>query len=91
MLEGLRLFLLFSAVANLLLSTILFRGAGRPFINWYSRAFKLPVDFQRFLSNDRVVRVWGLCNAGLSLIAWWYLGTPEGASAFRAFVPQRLP
>jgi hypothetical protein len=30
MLEGLQLFLLFSAVANVLLSTILFRGAGRP-------------------------------------------------------------
>lgn len=91
MLEGLRLFLLFSVVANLLLSTVLFRAAGRPFIDWYTRAFKFPVEIQRFLSHDRVLRVWGLGNAGLSFAAWWYLGTFEGEAAFRALVPQRMP
>jgi hypothetical protein len=91
MLEGLRLFLLFSFVANLLLSTVLYRAAGRPFIDWYTRTFKFPVEIQRFLSHDRVLRVWGFGNAGLSLVAWWYLGTSEGESAFRALVPQRMP
>jgi len=91
MLEGLRFFLLSSTIANLLLSTVLFRAAGRPFVDWYLRTFKFPADLQRFLSRDRVVKVRALANAGLSLAAWWYLGTPEGAATFRGLLPQRVP
>ena len=91
MLEALRLFLLVGAAANLLVSTMLFRRVGRPLIDWYVRVFTFPLQFQRVLGRDRVVRIWGVGTAGLSLVAWWYLGTPDGEETFRALVPPRMP
>jgi len=91
MVEGLRLFLLVGALVNLLASTVLFRVAGRPFVHWYMRVFRLPIALQRFLSDDRLIRVWGVSYSGLSMLAWWYLGTPEGEVLFRALGRQRTP
>ena len=89
--EGLRLFLLIGACINLLASTVLFRAAGRPFVQWHMRVFRLPVALQRFLSDDRLIRIWGLSCSGLSIDAWWYLGTPEGEALFRALGRERTP
>jgi hypothetical protein len=91
MVEGLRVFLLIGALVNFVASTVLFRAAGRPFINWYMRVFALPIALQRFLSDDRLVRIWGVSWSGLSLAAWWYLGTPEGEAFLRALSPRRPP
>jgi hypothetical protein len=91
MLESLRFFLLITAFASCVLSTVLFRVAGRPFINWYLGVFRFPVQIQRLLANDRLVHVWGLGSSGLSLVVWWYLGTLGGQSAFGALMPQRMP
>ena len=89
--EGLRLFLLIGAFVNLVASTVLFRAYGRPFIDWYVRVFRLPVEMRRLLSDDRVVRIWGVGSSGLSLAAWWYLGTPEGEAVVRAIAPPGAP
>ena len=91
MLEGLRMVLLFSAIASAVLSTALFRAAGRPFIDWYVRVFRFARPLQQLLANDRVVRIWGLTSSALTLVAWWYLGTPEGEDAFRALAPRAVP
>ena len=91
MLENVRFFMLITALATCLLSTVLFRVAGRPFIDWYVGFFRFPVQAQRLLANDRVVQVLGLGSSALSLIVWWYLGTPNGKSAFEAFVPRGVP
>lgn len=64
MLETLRSLLLMSALGNLILSTVLYRVAGRPFIDWYLRIFQFPVQIQRFLANDRVVRGVGNRHVG---------------------------
>ena len=90
MIEGFRLFLLIGALVNLVASTVLFQAAGRPFIDWYMRVFGLPIALQRFLSDDRLVRIWGVSCSGLSIAAWWYLGTPQGEAWFRALGLQRL-
>jgi hypothetical protein len=91
MLESLRFSLLISALAGCLLSTVLFRVAGRPLIHWYLRVFRFPVQIHQLLANDRLVQVWGLGSAGLGLVLWWYLGTPGGRSAFEALMPQPVP
>ena len=90
MLENLRFSLLITALATFLLSTVLFRLAGRPFIDWYLRIFRFPIQIQRLLANDRLVQIWGLGTAGLSLVVWWYLGTPAGQSAFGSLKPERV-
>lgn len=70
---------------SVLLSTVLYRAAGRPIIRWYARVFRLPTELHRFLSNDRLVRVWGLGSAGVNIAVWWYLGTPDGAAMLPGF------
>lgn len=91
MLESLRFSLVIAALATCLLSTVFFRIAGRPLIDWYLGVFRFPVQIQRLLANDRLVQIWGLGCSGLSLVVWWYLGTPGGQSAFGALMPQRTP
>ena len=89
--DGLRLLLLIAAFVNLVASTVLFRAYGRPFIDWCIRVFRLPVDMRRLLSDDRVVRIWGLGSSGLSLAAWWYLGTPQGEALVRTLARPAAP
>ena len=91
MVEGLRFLLLAGALVNLLASTVLFRVVGRPFVHWYMRVFRLPVPLQRCLSDDRIIRIWGVSCSGLSILAWWYLGTPEGEALFSDLGRQRTP
>lgn len=91
MLEGFRVILLFGVVGTVVLSTALFRAAGRPLIDWYVRVFRFPEPLRKLLASDRVVRIWGLASSVLTLVAWWYLGTPEGEVAFRAFAPRAMP
>jgi hypothetical protein len=91
MVEGLRLLLLIGAFVNLVASTVLFRAYGRPFLDWCVRVFRLPAEMRRLLSDDRVVRIWGVGAAALSLAAWWYLGTADGEALVRPMAAPRAP
>jgi hypothetical protein len=88
MLEALRLFLMVGAVVNVLLSTVLYRAVGRPFIDWYTRLVSLPDGLQRLLSRDVLVRAWGLGTAAVNVAVWWYLGTADGEAFFRGLTPR---
>jgi hypothetical protein len=85
MVDGLRWFLLVGAALSFALSTILYRPIGRPFVRWHVRVFRLPVALHHVLSNDRLVRIFGVGSAGLNLACWWYLGTPDGVAMLRGF------
>ena len=76
--DAARVFLLSGAVLYVLMSTVLYRAAGRPFVHWYMSFFQFPMLLRRLLAHDRVVRVWGIASSILCIAIWWYLGTAEG-------------
>lgn len=86
MTEAARVFLLSGAVLYVLMSTVLYHTAGRPFVHWYISFFQFPRLLRRLLAHDRIVRVWGLASALLCIAIWWYLGTAHGDATLASFV-----
>jgi hypothetical protein len=84
MTDAARIFLLSGAVLYVLMATVLYRAAGRPFVHWYVSFFQFPALLRRVLAHDRVVRAWGIAASILCLAVWWYLGTPDGEASLAA-------
>ena len=82
--DAARVFLLSGALLYVLMSTVLYRAAGRPFAHWYMSFFQFPVLLRRLLLHDRVLRLWGIVSSILCIAIWWYLGTPEGEASLAA-------
>jgi hypothetical protein len=84
MTDAARVFLLSGAILYVLMATVLYRVAGRPFVHWYLSFFQFPFLLRRLFSHDRIVRVWGIASSILCIAIWWYLGTPEGEAHLAA-------
>lgn len=78
MTDAARWFLLSGAILNALMATVLYRAVGRSLIYWYMSFFQFPRLLRRLLSNDTLVRAWGIASSIVCLALWWYLGTPHG-------------
>jgi len=88
MLTTLRWVLLISALLNLLATTGFYRPVGRPLMTAWLSFFGRNSAMPDWLRDDRVLRGWALGSAALTLLLWWYLGTPSGAAAATDFFRQ---
>jgi hypothetical protein len=89
-----RWLLLINGVLGLLLSTVLFERVGRPLATGWWRLIVPPGErVPRFLLDPRVHQAWGAIGGTVSLLMWWYLGTPAGIARveemLRAFAAPR--
>jgi hypothetical protein len=87
-----RWLLLANGVLALLGATVLYGPARRrvldPWLRLNERVAGRPLDPPMF--RERPVRLWWLLMGALMLAAWWYLGTPDGATAAaRLLAPRR--
>jgi len=81
MLAIVRLGLLFSGIATIALSTILFRHIGQPLTGaWWRQFTRLGHEPPKYLANPRFLRAWGILAGAGCLAAYWYVGTPQGSA-----------
>ena len=77
MTDAARVFLLSGAILYVLMSTVLYRAAGRPFVHWYMSFFQFPRLLRRLLAHDRLPDA-----DDLILMAYMSDDFKEGVAAF---------